>query len=121
MAGTGPQVALSPLELLNKRPTTERPLISQYLHPAVAAIVSLIGMAVANKFSPRPVLSGIHRYAFAGVGGFFVGKVLDDWRESYLAERDAILRHYVELHPEDFPPFERKKFKDVLEPWTPIR
>lgn len=24
-------------------------------------------------------------------------------RDSYLAEKDAVYRHYIELHPEDFP------------------
>lgn len=26
------------------------------------------------------------------------------YRRNYWAERDAVLRHYVQLHPEDFPP-----------------
>lgn len=28
---------------------------------------------------------------------------VDKWRTQYLAEKDATLRHYIELHPEDFP------------------
>lgn len=27
-----------------------------------------------------------------------------NYRKNYYAERDAVYRHYVELHPEDFPP-----------------
>lgn len=26
------------------------------------------------------------------------------YRKNYWAERDAVMRHYVQLHPEDFPP-----------------
>lgn len=37
-----------------------------------------------------------------GVGALF-GKTADGWRNDYLAERDAVLRHYISLHPEDFP------------------
>lgn len=71
------------------------------------------------------------------------------YRDNYLAERDATLRHYIELHPEDFPPPGNKieknlcaavnktvililfflfcsiavrvKYADVMEEWVPIR
>lgn len=36
------------------------------------------------------------------IGGF-LGKVGDNYRNEHFAKRDAILRHYVELHPESFP------------------
>lgn len=39
----------------------------------------------------------------ATAAGGFLGKTLEGWRNDHMAERDAILRHYVELHPEDFP------------------
>lgn len=35
--------------------------------------------------------------------GVVGGKTVDGWRNEHLAERDAVLRHYVQLHPEDFP------------------
>lgn len=38
----------------------------------------------------------------SGVGALF-GKTVDGWRNEYLAERDAVLRHYICLHPADFP------------------
>lgn len=70
-----------------------------------------------------------------------MGTYLDKKRNEALSTRDAVLKHYVELHPEDFPPIgewnyayflvshlmflflltERKKFADVLEQWVPIR
>ena len=53
--------------------------------------------------------------------GAIGGQWVEERRLNYLAERDAVLRHYIELHPEDFPVPERKKYADVIEPWIPIR
>lgn len=47
-------------------------------------------------------LSGIQKHLIATSAGLVIGKVVDGWRNDYLAERDAVLRHYIELHPEDF-------------------
>lgn len=53
----------------------------------------------------RASVSGLPRYVFV-TGAFAVaGKYLNDFRNQYLAERDAVFRHYVSLHPEDFPPY----------------
>lgn len=35
---------------------------------------------------------------------FVVGKYFSDRKDRIEADRDAMLRHYVQLHPEDFPP-----------------
>lgn len=39
---------------------------------------------------------------------FVIGATLahfvEQYRINYWAERDAVLRHYIQLHPEDFPP-----------------
>lgn len=43
---------------------------------------------------------------FAVLGGIG-GTYLDKKRTEDLATRDAVLRHYVELHPEDFPPIRK--------------
>lgn len=49
------------------------------------------------------IFLGIQKHLlYTGVAALF-GKTADGWRNTYLAERDAILRHYIELHPEDFP------------------
>lgn len=46
---------------------------------------------------------GVQKHVlFTGIGALF-GRTADSWRNEYLAERDAVLRHYIELHPEDFP------------------
>jgi hypothetical protein len=49
------------------------------------------------------VFTGIQKHALGGVTGWLFGAYADNYRNQYLAERDAVLRHYVELHPEDFP------------------
>lgn len=47
--------------------------------------------------------AGIQKHLlYTGIGALF-GKITDGWRNEYLAERDAVLRHYIQLHPEDFP------------------
>lgn len=51
------------------------------------------------------------------VGGYFI----EERRLKYLAERDAILKNYIELHLEDFPVPERKKYAELIEPWIPVR
>lgn len=55
-------------------------------------------------------MSGIQKHIIAAVAGAGVGKVMDDYRNEYYADRDAVLRHYVQLHPEDFPPYGKKLF-----------
>lgn len=47
---------------------------------------------------------GAYWYPIGFVAGFFVGQTILNWRRNYWADRDAVLRHYVQLHPEDFPP-----------------
>lgn len=44
--------------------------------------------------------------------GFTFGHFFYQYRMNYFAERDAVFRHYVQLHPEDFPPpgNERSKY-----------
>lgn len=81
---------------------------------------------------------GVQFHVLATVVGAGIGQYLENYRNEYFAEREAVFRHYVQLHPEDFPPFskwffwwkyinncfifvERVKYGDVLEPWIPIR
>lgn len=35
--------------------------------------------------------------------GASVGQYLDNRKSIYYAEKDAVLRRYIELHPDDFP------------------
>ncbi|KAI3413623.1 hypothetical protein GPALN_011112 [Globodera pallida] len=41
-----------------------------------------------------------------------------------MAERDAVVEHYIRLHPEDFERinnFHGRLYRDILLPWVPIR
>jgi NADH dehydrogenase (ubiquinone) 1 subunit C2 len=49
------------------------------------------------------MFSGIQTHILTGIGGFLAGYYIDQYRNQYLAERDAVLRNYLERHPEDFP------------------
>lgn len=48
---------------------------------------------------------GIQKHIAFSAAAAYVGNVIDGWRRDYYAEKDAVLRHYVALHPEDFPPY----------------
>ncbi|XP_059488134.1 NADH dehydrogenase [ubiquinone] 1 subunit C2 [Neocloeon triangulifer] len=85
---------------------------------------TVLGIASAvwmNWASYKPAYSGAPRslLIIAAFGG--AGKYLQDYRDRKLAERDAILRHYITLHPEDFELPPRVKYADVFQKWIPVR
>lgn len=47
---------------------------------------------------------GAYLFPFYFAGGYYAGQLILNWRRNYWADRDAVLRHYIQLHPEDFPP-----------------
>uniref|UniRef100_A0A1A9V829 NADH dehydrogenase [ubiquinone] 1 subunit C2 n=1 Tax=Glossina austeni TaxID=7395 RepID=A0A1A9V829_GLOAU len=111
---------IDPLELLSNKNREPRFLSSVY-NPVACALSGFGLAAFLNWGFRRPIFSGIQKHIALAVAGGIIGKYIDEKRDDYLATRDAILRHYVELHPEDFPPIPRKKYADVLERWVPIR
>ncbi|ALC38573.1 CG12400 [Drosophila busckii] len=110
-----------PLQLLTNKGTREPTFLSPIWNP-IAGTIAGIGAAIFLNWGLRkPVFSGIQKHiAFAGIG-FGAGVFIDQKRNEYLAKRDAVLRHYVELHPDDFPVKDRKKYGEVLESWVPVR
>ena len=118
---TGPQIPLDPIELLTESHGIEEPFISKHFSSTVCAVVGVLSVCAGNWATRRPVWAGVQKHVLAGVVGYFVGQFINDRRNAYLAQRDAVYRHYIELHREDFPIPERKKFADVLEYWHPIR
>ncbi|XP_045480337.1 NADH dehydrogenase [ubiquinone] 1 subunit C2 [Harmonia axyridis] len=121
MAGTGPKVAETPLELLTNNDALQPSIFHNVWGYLVGGSLSLGATLYANYGSKRPVMSGLHRIAAFTILGAIAGNYMDNLKKDYDAERDAVLRHYVQLHPEDFPPFERKKYAEVFQPWVPIR
>lgn len=48
-------------------------------------------------------IPGIHKHILMPIAGAAIGYQINEWKEEALAERDAQKRHYIELHPDDFP------------------
>lgn len=89
------------------------------------------------------VFAGIQKHVVVTALATGFGKVVGNWYNQYMADRDSILRHYIELHPEDFPTpgklsyssadysicynmnnnyfAERKTFGEIMQRWVPIR
>lgn len=42
-------------------------------------------------------------YPIYFAAGYTAAHFFMNYRKNYWAERDAVFRHYIELHPEDFP------------------
>jgi len=75
-------------------------------------------------WTKRPFYANLPKSALIVAGcaafGWYGGK----FREFHFKTRDAIVEHYVRLHPKDFEHLNSKserKFKDLLLPWFPIR
>jgi hypothetical protein len=87
-------------------------------------LCSGIGFAFAglsNYTSRRPLFSRVYIYPLAAAVGFGAGRVLSDFNERRIVERELAIWDYVHRHPEDFPEISPKKYKDLLDPWVPIR
>ncbi|XP_030380564.1 NADH dehydrogenase [ubiquinone] 1 subunit C2 [Scaptodrosophila lebanonensis] len=116
-----PSPVNDPLEILTNKGTRASSFLSPIWNPMICTVLGFGTAIFVNWGFRRPPFSGIQKHlAFAAIGGA-AGFYFDQKRNEYLAKRDAVLRHYVELHPEDFPVKDRKKYADVLEVWAPIR
>ncbi|XP_061730145.1 NADH dehydrogenase [ubiquinone] 1 subunit C2 [Cydia pomonella] len=99
----------------------EKPFLNKYW-PEILGVGFGIATGVFINFGTRrPVFSGIQKHILGVAGWVTVLSFAQKRRDAYFAERDAVYRHYIELHPEDFPVPERKKIGEILEPWIPIR
>ncbi|XP_039950847.1 NADH dehydrogenase [ubiquinone] 1 subunit C2 [Bactrocera neohumeralis] len=112
---------IDPIKLLTDKGERQPAFMNSIFNPVVCSVLGF-GCAIFLNFGLRkPPFSGIQNHvAFAAIGGG-LGLYFDNKRNEHLAKRDAVLRHYIELHPDDFPVKERKKYADVLEAWVPIR
>jgi len=63
--------------------------------------------------------AGIQKHIAFGALGVGAGYYFDQKRNDYLAKRDAVLRHYIELHPDDFP-VKGKSMQGVLCSQNPL-
>ncbi|XP_053612925.1 NADH dehydrogenase [ubiquinone] 1 subunit C2 [Plodia interpunctella] len=113
---------LSALELLKLGDEgREKPFLNK-IWPQLLGVFFGVGSAAAINFGTRrPLFSGIYKHVL-GVGAMTtIFTYVQNRRNEYYAEKDAVLRHYVELHPEDFPIKPRQTIGEIMEPWVPIR
>ncbi|XP_064483314.1 NADH dehydrogenase [ubiquinone] 1 subunit C2-like [Ornithodoros turicata] len=96
-------------------------LYSKVFYPGFSAVAVTASLALYNRSTNRPLYSGLPRFLVAIPIALYLGDKLRQYYQRSSAERDAMLRHYIMLHPEDFPEPERKKYKDVFETWVPER
>ncbi|CAO1434853.1 unnamed protein product [Diamesa serratosioi] len=111
----------SALKLLEDSSERKKTFLNDIWTPMACGLVGFGAMCFVNYGTRRPIFSGVQKHMLAATLGVVGGKTVDGWRNEHLAERDAVLRHYIQLHPEDFPDPERKKFSDLLIRWNPVR
>ncbi|CAH0581172.1 unnamed protein product [Chrysodeixis includens] len=99
----------------------KRPFLNKHWPNILGTVFGVCSGIFINFQTRRPVFSGIYQHAILA-GGFVTAlTLLNKKRDAYYAEKDAVYKHYIELHPEEFEEKEPKKIGDLLEPWVPIR
>ncbi|KAK4887527.1 hypothetical protein RN001_003798 [Aquatica leii] len=116
-----PQISRNPVEVLTNKSLIEEPFLFRYWTTGLLGSMTFLGVCVANWYIKRPMFSGIQQHILLTSGATIFGYYYQKHRDEYLAERDAILRHYISLHREDFPDFESTKIGMIFEPWIPVR
>ncbi|XP_013780916.1 NADH dehydrogenase [ubiquinone] 1 subunit C2-like [Limulus polyphemus] len=96
-------------------------VFARYFYPVAFAGVGVATVVITNIVSRRPAISGIQKHIISLGTGAVLGEMFYNRQKRITAERDAVIRHYIQLHPEDFPELEPKKYKEIFEPWLPIR
>ncbi|BES94826.1 unnamed protein product [Nesidiocoris tenuis] len=86
-----------------------------------ASFIGMAGVAFERYLNRRPLYSGIQSYILWGTGGAVLGYLATLRYQRYNSDRDAAYRHYIDLHPEDFPIPERKRVGEVFKTFIPIR
>jgi len=94
-----------------------RPMYEEMICSGMAVVIA----GVKNVAAKKPLFSRIYVYPIAAALGFGVGRLISDVNEKRWADRELAIWDYVHRHPEDFPEITPKKYKEVLEPWHPIR
>ncbi|XP_073990150.1 NADH dehydrogenase (ubiquinone) B14.5 B subunit isoform X2 [Rhodnius prolixus] len=92
-----------PRTLLLPDPDEVPSVLKDTFIPSVAAGIATVAVYAANAGTRRPRYSGIYWYPIAALIGYGVTSYFQEKHYQFNSEKDAILRHYIELHPEDFP------------------
>lgn len=105
-------------------PYIEEPYINQFWGPMLGATTAFLAVCFGNWANRAPMLSGIPKHVVITALGWTIGNYVDERRKRYLAERDATMFYYMNLHQDEFKDLLEPKeiyFQDWFEPWTPIR
>ncbi|XP_018012995.1 uncharacterized protein LOC108670056 [Hyalella azteca] len=102
-------------------PRPMRSFVGQYWYQASCTVLGFGVACLHNFIRKRPVFAGLPRHAAFTLIGFGAGTWINNFIKRRSAERDYFYYQYMCDHPEDFPLIERKKFKDVMKHWTPVR
>ncbi|VVC97346.1 unnamed protein product [Leptidea sinapis] len=95
---------LSAIELLQLgNEDRKKPFLNEYWTYILGTAFGVTSGIFMNFGTRRPVMSGFQKHILATVGWTALLSFVQNRRDNYLAEKDAVLRHYIELHPEDFP------------------
>ncbi|CAI5446584.1 unnamed protein product [Caenorhabditis angaria] len=91
---------------------------------AVTFGISLVGALLHNRWNKKPYYFAIipRSILVAAVTG--LGYAAGALRERHYQTRDAVIEHYMQLHPQDFDHFNDRNgrpFSQVLLPWYPRR
>ncbi|KAJ2946812.1 hypothetical protein O0L34_g16136 [Tuta absoluta] len=98
-----------------------KPFLNQYWPEIMGVFFGISSGCAVNFTTRRPVFSGIQKHVVMTALWVPLLQFAQNKRNAYYAERDAVFRHYIELHPEDFSEKKRQKIADLFEPWVPIR
>ncbi|KAL0267515.1 UNVERIFIED_CONTAM: hypothetical protein PYX00_009767 [Menopon gallinae] len=116
-----PKIPETPLEALEPREGEVFGLIDLYGMPVIAGGIGVGVPFYFNYKNKLPFYAGIWRPIVLGLSLGYIGLLVRDLKRETDADKDDVLRQYIRLHPERYPPFEKVLIKDILEPWEPRR
>lgn len=91
------------LDVFNKYEPDKFRLSSYLFNPFYASTLFFMSIVVFNWRGKRPMWAQPWKHVLAIGGGFVVGDFIWKWNKSVAERKDSILKHYAELHPDDFP------------------
>lgn len=102
-------------------PEIKPSLVDLYGAPFAGLTLGLGVQASWNFIRKRPMRSSIPLYLTWGLGTAAAFEGIHRAANIYFSRRDTMHKHYVLLHPEDFPPPPKVKIGELLEDWNPVR
>lgn len=116
-----PHPAQWALDLLEPSRVDRTDTILRYYLVPVMATANVFAVRLRNRLLKLPPNINPHIQLTCGVLGGLIGYTLHYFSDISHARQDAVIRDYIMLHPERFPPPENRKIADIFAPWTPVR